>query len=408
MADTDAEAGTEGTDTGADGTTSDTDTGADTATDTGTGAAGRYRAAASALRTRMVRRIVAGGGLTDPAWRAAFAEVPRHLFVPDYQRSAHGGGQDRLTAADPDPRHRLRWLAGSYADRPIATDVVDGELLSSSSQPSLMALMCEALDVADGHRVLEIGAGTGYNAALLAHRLGPDAVTTIDLDERITAAARAHLAAYGTPAARSVTVVTGDGALGHPAGAPYDRVIATCELPAIPAAWLAQCRPGARILAPLGTGLIALTVRSATEAEGHFLATPAFFVPLRGPSTTAPAPAADDAAQAVRATRTPPRIIGNDLFRFLLTLVAGPLDLTWSPGTGTARLLATDGSTARVTADGTTRVSGPRDLWALAESAHVVFRDLGHPARSRFGLTVDGPRQWTWLDDPAGPYRWPL
>lgn len=391
--------------------------GAEASTDAGSeagtegGAAGRYRAASSALRARMVRRIVAGGGLTDPAWRAAFAEVPRHLFVPDYLRSARGDGQDRLTAADPDPRRRLRWLAGSYADQPIATHVVDGELLSSSSQPSLMALMCEALDVADGHRVLEIGAGTGYNAALLAHRLGPDAVTTIDLDQRITAAARAHLAAYGTPAARSVTVVTGDGALGHPAGAPYDRVIATCELPAVPAAWLAQCRPGGRILAPLATGLIALTVRSATAAEGHFLSTPAFFVPLRGPSTTVPAPAAethtDDAAQ-VRATRTPPRVIGNDLFRFLLTLVAGPLDLTWSPSSGAARLVAADGSTARVTPDGLTRITGPRDLWALAESAHGIFRDLGHPARPRFGLTVDGPRQWTWLDDPAGPYRWPV
>lgn len=382
-----------------------------------TGAAGdieraaRYRAAAAALRTRMVRRIVAGGGLTDPAWRAAFSEVPRHLFVPEYLRAARDGGHDRLTVADPDPRHRLRWLTGAYADQPIATDVVDGELLSSSSQPSLMALMCEALEAGDGDRVLEIGAGTGYNAALLAHRLGPDTVTTVDLDERITAAARTHLAAYGTPAARSVTVVTGDGALGHQDRAPYDRVIATCELPAVPVAWLAQCRPGGRILAPLATGLIALTVHGAGRAEGRFLAGPAFFVPLRGPSAapverrTAPDAAA---VQAVRATGTPPRVVGNDLFRFLLTLVAGPLDVTWSPHNGTAVLVAADGSTARTTSDGVTRLSGPRDLWEVIESAHTLFRDLGHPARTRFGLTVDGPRQWTWLDDPAGPHRWPV
>ncbi|SFF49236.1 Protein-L-isoaspartate O-methyltransferase [Actinacidiphila alni] len=380
------------------------------------GTAGRHRSAAAALRSRMVRRIAAGGGLTDPAWRAAFAEVPRHLFVPRYFRPLPGGGHDLLSAADPDPRRRLRWLAGAYADRPVATHVVDGELLSSSSQPSLMALMCQALDISGGERVLEIGAGTGYNAALLAHRLGAGprtgAVTTVDLDERITAAARAHLAAYGTPAARSVTVVTGDGARGHRAGAPYDRVIVACELPSLPVALLGQCRPEARILAPFATGLVALTVRSATAAEGRFLSTPAFFVPLRGPSTTAAAePAAaesTDRGSTVRGTGTPPRVIGNDLFRFLLTLLAGPLDLTWSPGSGTARLLAADGSAARTTPDGLTRISGPRDLWALVESAHTVFRDLGHPARTRFGLTVDGPRQWTWLDDPAGPYRWPV
>jgi protein-L-isoaspartate O-methyltransferase len=435
--DTTADAGTEaGTAAGAEASTA-AGPGSGPGAESGASAA-RHRAAGAALRARMVRRIVAAGGLTDPAWRAAFAEVPRHLFVPGYYvRPPRGGGHDRLGADDPDPRRRLRWLAGAYADQPIATHVVDGELLSSSSQPSLMALMCEALDVADGHRVLEIGTGTGYNAALLAHRLGPGTVTTIDLDERITGAARAHLAAYGTPAARSVTVVTGDGALGHPAGAPYDRVIATCELPAVPAAWPAQCRPGARIIAPFATGLIALTVRSATTAEGRFLSTPAYFVPLRGPSVTAPvaAPATaaapqsapqnpsenlseaapedapDDTAQSaesVRPTTTPPRVIGNDLFRFLLTLIAGPLDLSWSPRPGTAWLRAADGSAARTTSDGLTRISGPRDLWALAESAHLLFRDLGHPARTRFGLTVEGPRQWTWLDDPAGPYRWPV
>ncbi|WP_329132110.1 methyltransferase domain-containing protein [Streptomyces sp. NBC_01476] len=234
----------------------------------------RYRAAADALRARMVRRIVAGGGLTDPAWRAAFADVPRDLFVDLPEDTDHGS--------------RLRRLAGVYADRPIAVRTVGGELVSSSSQPSLMALMCQALDVADGHRVLEIGTGTGYNAALLAHRLGPDAVTTVDLDPELTGAARAHLDAYGTPAARSVAVVTGDGALGYRDRAPYDRVMATCDMPVIPAAWLEQVRPGGLILAPFATGLVALTVNGPGQAEGRFLATPAYFVPLRGTAARAP------------------------------------------------------------------------------------------------------------------------
>jgi protein-L-isoaspartate(D-aspartate) O-methyltransferase len=257
------------------------------------GEAARYRAAGDVLRARMVRRIVAGGGLTDPAWRAAFAEVPRHLFVAD-PKEVWGTDPRQDTRTDSrqdtrtDTRSRLRRLAAAYADRPIATRVVGGQLLSSSSQPSLMALMCQALGVADGHRVLEIGTGTGYNAALLAHRLGPGAVTTVDLDRELTDLARANLDAYGTPAARSVAVVTGDGALGRPERAPYDRVIATCELPRIPAAWLAQVRPGGLILAPFATGLVALTVYGPERAEGHFLSTPAFFVPLRGMAAAGP------------------------------------------------------------------------------------------------------------------------
>ncbi|NUS16131.1 MAG: methyltransferase domain-containing protein [Streptomyces sp.] len=291
----------------------------------------RSRAAAAALRHRMVRRIVAGGGLADPAWRAAFEEVPRHLFVPEYHRGS--GEEGRYSADDPDPRRRLRWLTGAYADQPIATHVSFGELVSSSSQPSLMALMCEALDVHEGHRVLEIGAGTGYNAALIAHRLGgTGAVTTIDLEEAITDAARAHLAAYGTAEALAVTVVTGDGASGYPPGAPYDRVMATCELPSIPPAWIAQCRTGALVLAPLASGLVLLTVLGPERAEGRFLSTPAYFVPLRG-----------------RAAGIPPAAVGGE--------------------------------------------------------PSLLDR---HPARTRFGLSVEGRRQWIWLDRPDGPDTWPV
>ena len=81
-------------------------------------------------------------------------------------------------------------------------------------------------------------------------------MTTVDLDPEITESARRHLAAAGLPPA----VVTGDGARGCPERAPFDRIIATCALPSVPYAWLPQCRPGARILAPLATGLIVLRV----------------------------------------------------------------------------------------------------------------------------------------------------
>ncbi|MEU9035551.1 methyltransferase domain-containing protein [Streptomyces sp. NPDC048352] len=306
-----------------------------------------------------VRELSAASVLEDPAWRAAFAAVPRHLFVP-YFWTGRGAGHERLWAEDPDPEHRARWLRGVYTDAPLATRLRDGELVSSSSQPSLMAKMLDALEVRDGHNVLEVGAGTGYNAALLCHRLGDALVTTVDLDEEITESARSHLAVLGYHPA----VVTGDGARGCPARAPFDRILVTCTLPLIPPAWLGQCRPGARILAPLSTGLIALTVRDAGFAEGRFLHTSAYFVPLRGATAAPEPPGATGPVHGL-----PYELVENERFQFLLILTAGVLH--------------------------------PRealDLW----------RREGRPARERFGVTVTPQGQWAWLDDPQGPYVWPL
>ncbi|MFI2367054.1 methyltransferase domain-containing protein [Streptomyces sp. NPDC018833] len=319
--------------------------------------ADRFAEPGAEARSALVRRIVASGGLTDPAWRAAFEEVPRHLFVP-YYFIGRAGSYERLWCEDPDPERQDRWLRGAYADEPLATRVRDGEQVSSSSQPSLMAEMLEALDVRDGETALEIGAGTGYNAALLAHRLGAEAVTTVDLDPEITETARRHLAAAGYRPA----VVTGDGARGCPERAPFDCVIATCTLPSVPHEWLPQCHPGARIVAPLSTGIIALRVRQGPEgrtAEGRFLRTSAYFVPLRG--TQVPPEA--------RGGGLPRRAVENDLFRFLLSLTAGSLD--------------------------------PREAMSLWDRER-------RPERNRFGITVADAHQWAWLDDPEGPYVWPL
>ncbi|MCC0098137.1 methyltransferase domain-containing protein [Streptomyces flavotricini] len=309
-----------------------------------------------AAHAAQVRELTAAGVLEDPAWRAAFAAVPRHVFVP-YFFTGRGAGHERLWGEDPDPAHRARWLRGVYTDAPLATRLRDGELLSSSSQPSLMAKMLDALDVRDGDDVLEIGTGTGYNAALLSHRLGEEHVTTVDLDEEITESARAHLALLG----HRPTVVTGDGARGCPSRAPFDRILVTCTLPLIPHAWLGQCRPGARILAPLSTGLIALTVRDADFAEGRFLHTSAYFVPLRGATASPTAPGLPYGL--------PYELVENERFQFMLVLTAGVLH--------------------------------PRealDLW----------RGEGRPGRERFGVTVTAEGQWSWLDDPQGPYVWPL
>ncbi|ANW20171.1 methyltransferase domain-containing protein [Streptomyces clavuligerus] len=348
-----------------------------------------YAEPATEARRGLVRLMAAGGGLGDPLWRLAFEEVPRHLFVPYYfvpqtldrtgdqdgdPRADQGGDQDgdrrgartggrtpgyeRLWGEDPDPVRRERWLRGAYYDGPLATRVRDGELISSSSQPSLMALMLDALRVRYGDTVLEIGTGTGYNAALLCHRLGETLITTVDSEPEIVDSARAHLARAGY---RPVAVV-GDGARGCPERAPFDRIIATCTVPYIPYEWLPQCRPDALIVAPLSTGLVVLRVRGGPggrAAEGRFLRTPAYFVPLRG-LPSAPEP---------RRGPLPRRAMQNDLFRFLLELSSGGLD--------------------------------PHEALSLWRRERRLDRD-------RFGVTVRGRRQWAWLDDPAGPYVWPL
>ncbi|MET7988536.1 MULTISPECIES: methyltransferase domain-containing protein [unclassified Streptomyces] len=320
---------------------------------------------ADLARASLVREIDRSGAWEgDPVWREAFTAVPRHLFVPYYYIGADGG-YERLWGEDPDPRIRDRWLRGAYADSPLATRVRDGTLVSSSSQPSLMATMLAELEVRDGDAVLEIGAGTGYNAALLAYRLGDDLVTTVDLDVEITEAARRHLAVAGY----RPTVVTGDGARGVPGRAPFDRIVATCTLATIPRPWLSQCGPGARILAPLATGLIALDAEGPDRAEGRFLHTSAFFVPLRGATRSVPESQRREQPEPAGLVGVPRRARGHDLFRFLLALTAGGLD--------------------------------PYDAYALWERE-------GQPQRERYGITVRGERAWSWLDDPEGPYTWPL
>ncbi|MEU5243897.1 methyltransferase domain-containing protein [Streptomyces asoensis] len=311
----------------------------------------------ASARAGLLREIEASGAFAaDPRWREAFAAVPRHLFVPYYYVGG-AGGYERRWGESPDPRTRERWMRGAYEDTPLATRLRDGVLLSSSSQPSLMALMLAELRVEDGARVLEIGAGTGYNAALLSYRLGEGNVTTVDLDTEITESARRHLEEAGYRPA----VVTGDGARGVPERAPFDRIIVTCTLTTVPRAWLAQCAPGALILAPLATGLIALTVRDASHAEGRFLETAAYFVPLRGSGRSEP--------EEVVLAGVPRRARDNDRFRFLLALTRGTLD--------------------------------PQEAASLWERE-------GMPGRERYGITLDAGHAWAWLDEPEGPYAWPL
>ena len=211
---------------------------------------------APALRERLVDQLLADGGLTRPDLARAFATVPRELFLAG---GFHAG--ERFLRPGDDG-----FLDGAYRNDALVTKLDDGVPVSSSSQPSLMALMIEALGVTAGMRVLEIGAGTGYNAALMA-AIGAE-VTSVDVQPDVAARAAAALSAAGVVSAR---VHLGDGYLGHPPGAPYDRVIVTVGVTGVSPHWLDQLSPGGVVLAPVahaGTNPV-LRIRATAAPDPH-------------------------------------------------------------------------------------------------------------------------------------------
>jgi protein-L-isoaspartate(D-aspartate) O-methyltransferase len=218
-------------------------------------------AEAPSLRAALVQTVRDRAPQTTSPVAAALAAVPRHAFLPGVA------------------------LAQAYADEAIVTKRDDGGVpISSSSQPTIMAMMLDQLAVTPGQRVLEIGAGTGYNAALLAHLVGPTAtVVSIDIEPDVVAAARTHLAGAGYP---GVEVLCADGADGHATGAPYDRIIATVGVWELAPAWLEQLAPDGRIVVPLDIGGAQISVAFERAGDGWHSRSvvPCGFMRLRGPS----------------------------------------------------------------------------------------------------------------------------
>ncbi len=181
---------------------------------------------ANALNQVLVDDLKNRKCIETPEVEAAFRAVLRHHFLPGTP------------------------LEIVYSDRAIsAKQTEQGQWLSSSSQPAIMAIMLEQLGLKPGHKVLEIGAGTGYNAALMTYIVGETGrVVTIDIDEDLVEAAREHLTAAGFA---QVQVVCADGGYGYPGLAPFDRIILTVGAPDITPAWWEQLKTDGRIVLPL-------------------------------------------------------------------------------------------------------------------------------------------------------------
>jgi protein-L-isoaspartate(D-aspartate) O-methyltransferase len=374
-------------------------------------------------------RLVTDGAITDPAWRAAFEQVPRHTFVPRFWALDEFNRPARLVDAA-DPGQHGEWLDAVYDNRFLATKwaLQDGNrtVSSSASLPTLVARMLELLDVHDGHRVLEVGTGTGFNTGLLCHRVGDDRVTSIDIDAVLVAEATDRLFGLGF----RPHLIAGDGAEGAPDGAPFDRILSTCASPGVPAPWIEQLADRGVIVAPftVGGALAVLTKTGPDEVSGHLATNQAWFMPLR-PSVDRPVPEgtlvalpeaeADQAHYHHSTTDVDAAAFANMDFRLWLSLhLSGTVRIVdmvnnHEDRTRTGVIVHDGQHRAEVrfpTDDGVVRVAqDARLLFDHVEAAWRGWQRHGCPERQRIGITarVDGA-QTVWLDSPDSGITWPL
>lgn len=201
-------------------------------------------------RIAMVETQVGARGVRNPRVLAAMRKVPRHLFVPALYQGA------------------------AYRDSPLP--IGQGQTIS---QPYIVGLMTELLEVSPGDRVLEIGAGSGYQAALLAE-LGALVITIERLPE-VAGLARENLQRAGVA---GVQVIVGDGTEGYPQKAPYKAILITAATPEVPEPLLSQLDEGGRLVAPVGSRDIQELVR-LEKSGGHITRSTyggVVFVPLLG------------------------------------------------------------------------------------------------------------------------------
>ncbi|MEV7026718.1 protein-L-isoaspartate O-methyltransferase [Kitasatospora sp. NPDC093558] len=238
---------------------------------------------------RLVDDLRAKGAVRTEQVAAAIRAVPRHLFITGH----YTGPDGRFTAVDPGESAE-EFLALAYSDRGIMTHVPQdpARTHSSTSQPSIVAKMLEAADVSPGMRVLEIGAGTGWNSALIAAITGTE-VLTVEHSEVVADEARTALS---RAAVTNVRVHTGDGYHGLP-GYRFDRIIVTCGIAGIAPAWFDQLTDTGFILAPLAHGGMHPITRiplpgSGDEPTGQLVTIADFMTaagPLYGDLRTSPA-----------------------------------------------------------------------------------------------------------------------
>lgn len=202
-------------------------------------------------RRLMVEEQIRGRGVTHPQVLRALLEVPRHWFVPPHL------------------------VSSAYRDQPLP--IGEGQTIS---QPYIVALMTELIDPLPSDRVLEIGTGSGYQAAILSKLVSK--VYTIEIKSKLYEASSRVLAAHGFA---NVTARLGDGYFGWPEAAPFDKIMITAAVDHIPPPLLGQLQDGGRLVLPLGSPFGYQNLVLVTKAAGEVKirnVTGVLFVPLTG------------------------------------------------------------------------------------------------------------------------------
>ncbi|MFD9793747.1 methyltransferase domain-containing protein [Streptomyces sp. NPDC059070] len=364
-------------------------------------------------RARAAEQLGGTGAFPQPWMREIFLAVPRHRFVPDTVWLEEADGYRSFTRSSDEDR----WMSLVYdPGEALVTQVDDGRTpagavgevptSSISALGAVFAMLAET-GLEPGHHVLEIGAGTGYNAALLAERAAAGQVTTVEIDPAVCAQARTALAATGY---EQVTVVRADGEHGYPPDRPYDLVLSTAAVLHVPYAWVEQTRPGGVIVTPWRTafcnyGLARLTVGADGTACGRFAGAMTFMT-VRGQRPHTPI---TDLYSAERWQQARESLLApDDLVRRLADPHAAfavglrlPGVAHWPQDGG--HWWCSSNSWAHADDEGALHQWGPRDLATETARALDAWHADGRPTLFEYGLTVAKDATAFWLGDPGHP-----
>ncbi|MFF8387368.1 methyltransferase domain-containing protein [Streptomyces kanasensis] len=360
--------------------------------------------------------VEAGCWPADSPWvRSAVAALPRHHFAPEVVWSWDGARWEAVARGVDEERWASLVYGGPY-DAAV-TQVEDGLPSSSLSCPSVVADMLDSLRLDAGHRVLELGTGTGWNAALLAYRAGPGRVTSVEVDPGLAAEASGRLADAGA----DVAVHVGDGAAGWPQAGPFDRVIATYAVETVPWAWVVQTRPGGRIVAPWGRlGHVALTVSDDGASAEGWVQGLGMFMPARGVDQGLELHQVRERSPGGSTTAVFDRAAAgladaSLLFALRVLLPDVRVSIATGPRSGGGAAVAAwlhdaHSSWARLTdhPDGRTTVErgGPRRLDEEITTGWDRWEKVGRPSLYDFGMTRTEHEQCIWSEVDGVRQRW--